>query len=92
MQSVTGSFVTDNSPSSDQLPGPPRAGVVYEFESFRLDPANRLLTHNGKEVPLPGRKRSMHSLLLASRPGALLTKEELMDSVWGSTFVEEAKP
>jgi DNA-binding winged helix-turn-helix (wHTH) protein/TolB-like protein/Tfp pilus assembly protein PilF len=89
MQSVTGSTVPDNSPSSDQLPGSPRAGVVYEFEPFRLDPANRLLTRAGKEVPLPGRAFDA-LLLLASRPGDLLTKEELMDSVWGGSFVEEA--
>jgi len=89
MQSVTSSSVPDNPPSSDQLPGSPRAGVVYEFESFRLDPANRLLTDSGKEVPLPGRAFDA-LLLLASRPGDLLTKEELMDSVWSGAFVEEA--
>src|ERR1700679_1728653 len=89
MESVTRIFVPDNSPSSEQLPGSPRAGVVYEFESFRLDPANRLLTHDGEEVPLPGRAFDA-LLLLASRPGALLTKEELLDSVWGGAFVEEA--
>jgi DNA-binding winged helix-turn-helix (wHTH) protein/TolB-like protein/Tfp pilus assembly protein PilF len=89
MQSVTGSSVPDNSPSPDQLPGSPRAALVYEFEPFRLDPANRLLTRAGKEVPLPGRVFDV-LLLLVSRPGALLTKEELMDSVWGGSFVEEA--
>jgi DNA-binding winged helix-turn-helix (wHTH) protein/tetratricopeptide (TPR) repeat protein len=89
MQSVTGSSVPDNSPSSDPIPGSPRAAPVYEFGPFRLDPANRLLTRDNKEVPLPGRVFDA-LLLLASRPGALVTKEELMDSVWGGSFVEEA--
>ena len=89
MQSVTSSSVPDNSPSPDPLPGSPRAAAVYEFGPFRLDPANRLLTRDHKEVPLPGRVFDA-LLLLASRPGALVTKEELMDSVWGGSFVEEA--
>jgi len=29
-------------------------------------------------------------LLLVRRPGALLTKEELMSSIWGESFVEES--
>jgi DNA-binding winged helix-turn-helix (wHTH) protein/Tfp pilus assembly protein PilF/TolB-like protein len=63
--------------------------VIYEFESFRLDPANRLLTRAGKEVALPGRAFDA-LLLLVRRPGGLLTKDELMASVWSGSFVEES--
>lgn len=63
--------------------------VVYEFENFRLDPLNRLLTCAGQEVSLSGRVLDT-LLLLVSRPGALVTKEELMASVWSDSFVEDA--
>jgi DNA-binding winged helix-turn-helix (wHTH) protein/tetratricopeptide (TPR) repeat protein len=62
---------------------------MYEFESYQLDPANRLLTCSGKEVALPGRAFDA-LLLLVRRPGELLTKEELLDTVWGDSFVEES--
>ena len=66
-----------------------RQGAVYEFEEFRLDPANRLLCRNGKEVVLPGRGFDV-LLMLVRRPRALLTKEELLASIWNGSFVEEA--
>jgi len=62
---------------------------VYEFGPFQLDPDNRLLTKSGAEVRLPGRAFDA-LLMLVKRPGALLTKEELLDSVWGGSFVEES--
>lgn len=63
--------------------------IVYQFESFRLDPANRILANAGKEIPLPGRAFDA-LLLLVQNPGSLVTKEELMTSVWQGSFVEEA--
>ena len=62
---------------------------MYEFGPFQLDPTNRLLTSSGAEVRLPGRAFDA-LLVLVQRPGALLTKEELMASVWGGSFVEES--
>jgi len=62
---------------------------IYEFDHFRLDPANRQLSCKGKEVPLPGRSFDA-LLLLASKPGELITKEELLSTVWQDSFVEEA--
>ena len=62
---------------------------MYEFGPFQLDPDNRLLTKSGAEVRLPGRAFDA-LLMLVKRPGALLTKEELLDSVWGGSFVEES--
>ena len=62
---------------------------VYLFGDFRLDPANHLLTCAGREVALPGRAFDA-LLLLVRRPGALVTKEELMSSIWKTAFVEES--
>ncbi|QHN03580.1 tetratricopeptide repeat protein [Granulicella sp. WH15] len=65
------------------------SAVIYEFNGFRLDPANRLLIRNGKEQPLPGRAFDVLLMLLQS-PGDLLTKEELLTQVWKGSFVEES--
>jgi DNA-binding winged helix-turn-helix (wHTH) protein/tetratricopeptide (TPR) repeat protein len=62
---------------------------IYSFGLFRLDPANRLLTAEGREVPLPGRAFDL-LLCLVEHPGKLLTKEELLSAVWEGSFVEES--
>jgi DNA-binding winged helix-turn-helix (wHTH) protein/TolB-like protein len=89
MQSLIGTSATDIPASPNQSPGVSRSAVSYEFDAFRLDPTNRLLTYSGKEVPLPGRAFDV-LLMLVSRPGALLTKEVLLTSVWDGSFVEES--
>jgi DNA-binding winged helix-turn-helix (wHTH) protein/tetratricopeptide (TPR) repeat protein len=75
--------------SAEDSPGGVRSAVVYEFATFRLDPANRLLTCDGKEIVVPGRAFDV-LLMLVRRPRALLTKEELLASIWSGSFVEEA--
>ena len=62
---------------------------IFEFDHFRLDPANRLLTAEGKEVALPGRAFDL-LLRLVGHPGELLTKEDLLTAVWEGSFVEES--
>jgi len=90
MQHGIGSSSSDPpTPPNDRLSAEPRAGFVYEFGSFQLDPVNRLLTKSGAEVRLPGRAFDA-LLMLVQRPGALLTKEELLATVWGGAFVEES--
>jgi DNA-binding winged helix-turn-helix (wHTH) protein/Tfp pilus assembly protein PilF/TolB-like protein len=89
MQSTVGSSVPDIAPSANQPSIASGGPILYEFDSFRLDPANRLLTQFGKEVPLPGRAFDA-LLLLVARPGGLVTKDELMARVWGGSFVEES--
>jgi DNA-binding winged helix-turn-helix (wHTH) protein/Tfp pilus assembly protein PilF/TolB-like protein len=89
MHSSIRSSFPDSSSLSKPLPGSPRAAFIYEFEGFRLDPANRLLSCGDKEVPLPGRAFDV-LLILVQQPGALLTKEVLLASVWAGAFVEEA--
>jgi DNA-binding winged helix-turn-helix (wHTH) protein len=90
MQHGIGSSSTEPpTPPDDRHPAESRSGIVYEFGPFQLDPDNRLLTEAGTEVRLPGRAFDA-LLMLVQRPGALLTKEELMAKVWGGSFVEES--
>jgi len=66
-----------------------RSQQIYEFESFRLDVAERLLLRDGEVVPL---QPKVFDLLLAlvEHHGRLLEKDELMKLVWPDTVVEEA--
>ena len=84
MPSLIGNPGLDTAKSSQA-----NAAVVYEFEEFRLDPENRLLTAAGKEIVLPGRAFDV-LLMLVRHPRALLSKEELLASIWSGSFVEEA--
>jgi len=66
-----------------------RAKLYYEFESFRLDPAERLLLRDGHPVSLTP-KAFDTLVLLVQNSGHLLEKDELLKSIWPDTFVEEA--
>lgn len=63
--------------------------VLYEFGSFRLDPAEHLLLRDGRPLPLSPKAFEL-LLVLVEKPGKLLTKEELMGRLWPDSFVEEA--
>jgi len=60
----------------------------YEFGKFHLDPQERLLRRNGKQINLQGK---LFDLLveLARRNGKLVSKNDLYQAVWGVTYVEE---
>ena len=89
MQSQLGTSTSDDRPSAKRTPDESDPIVVYEFDSFRLDAVNRLLTRSGQEIALPGRAFDV-LLMLVDHPGALLTKEEMMATVWSGSFVEES--
>src|SRR6185295_4228573 len=56
------------------------------FSPFRLDTLGGQLTRAG--VPVPLRPKTWAVLLhLVERPGQLVTKDELLDSVWGDVAV-----
>ena len=62
---------------------------LFEFDSFRLDPAERLLLRDGKPVPLE--PKVFETLLVLIRHGGrLVGKDELMQAVWPDSFVEES--
>ncbi len=63
--------------------------LVYEFDAFRLDPAERQLLCDGQPVPLTP-KVFETLVVLVERGGHLVEKEELMKLVWADAFVEEA--
>jgi DNA-binding winged helix-turn-helix (wHTH) protein/TolB-like protein/Flp pilus assembly protein TadD len=60
-----------------------------EFGAFRLDPVRRVLWRDGEVVPLTPKALDVLAAL-CEQPGAVVTKEELMQRVWPDTFVEEA--
>ena len=61
----------------------------YEFGSFRLDTAERLLWRNGETVPLTP-KAYETLVVLVKQSGHVVGKDELMKEIWPDTFVEEA--
>lgn len=86
---MIGSPVQETQPISKTASSPSTPPVIYEFESFRLEPANRRLSCEGREILLPGRAFDV-LLMLVQRSGALLTKDDVLDAVWGGTMVEES--
>jgi DNA-binding response OmpR family regulator len=60
---------------------------VYEFDDYRLDAIEGILTREGKEIELtPGEFKMLH--LFLKRAGCTLTSDEVRDAVWGySRFI-----
>ena len=61
---------------------------IYQFDSFRVDVANQLLTRDGEIVPLAPKGFDL-LLFLIENHGRVLTKESLLEGVWAGVFVEE---
>ena len=66
----------------------PTAGYLYHFGQFALDSRKRTLTRDDSPVSLTPKAFDV-LLFLAQNPNRLITKEELLQAVWGDTFVEE---
>src|SRR5258708_33260039 len=64
------------------------AGYVYCFGQFALDSRKRTLSRADSPVSLTSKAFDV-LLFLAQNPNRLVTKEELLQAVWGDTFVEE---
>jgi DNA-binding winged helix-turn-helix (wHTH) protein len=62
--------------------------VRYRFGSFVLDTAGRQLLHRGRRVHLTPKEMDLLLLLLANQ-GRALTKEEILQSLWPHSVVEE---
>src|ERR1700733_7704523 len=62
--------------------------TLYRFEGFEMDPINRVLTGAGKSISLHSRTFDL-LLYMVRNGGRLLTKDELMNAVWGDAAVEE---
>src|SRR5882757_977233 len=61
---------------------------LYRFGQFMLDPGRRTLSRANLSVSLTPKAFDV-LLFLAQNPNRLVTKEELLQAVWGDTFVEE---
>src|SRR5215471_4289393 len=62
---------------------------LYQFGEFTLDVDQRVLSRQGK--PLPLTPKVLETLLiLVQNSGRILEKDELMRRLWPDTFVEEA--
>lgn len=64
-------------------------GAVFEFGEFHLDTAERVLRRNGEVVPLTPKAVSLLELLV-SREGNVISRAEMIETLWPDTFVEEA--
>jgi DNA-binding winged helix-turn-helix (wHTH) protein len=62
--------------------------AVFQFDDFTFDCTTRLLLRDGVERHLSPKAQQLLYLLLAARPG-VLSREELYDALWPSTFVCE---
>jgi hypothetical protein len=65
------------------------AKELYEFGPFRVDPEKETLFRAGESVPLTP-KTFQILLVLIRNSNEVVTKDDIMKTVWPDTFVEEA--
>ena len=65
-----------------------RLGDQLAFGPFRLWPDERLLTRNDEPVPIGGRSFDL-LVALIEKPGAVLSKRDLLKRVWSDVVVED---
>jgi len=58
------------------------------FGPFEFDRSAQLLAREGQEVPLPPRVLGVLDLLVA-RPGQIVSRQELIETVWKDAFVSD---
>ena len=71
-----------------EAPNPDRT-TSYQFGTFQLIPHEHQLLCNGSQIALPP-KTFETLVVLVEKSGRLIEKEELMQTLWPDTFVEEA--
>ena len=64
------------------------ASEVYAFAEFRLDATERRLSRAGEPIALEPKTLDV-LLALVRQAGCLVTKRDLLDSVWPESFVED---
>jgi DNA-binding winged helix-turn-helix (wHTH) protein len=62
---------------------------LYAFSSYRLDPGNCELLHDGHSLPITSKAFQL-LLILVENHGRLVRKDELMRRLWPDVEVEEA--
>lgn len=66
------------------------AGEDYALAGLRLSPATHTVTANGESVSLTYKEFELLALLM-SRPGAVFTREKILQAVWGTDFDGESR-
>lgn len=66
----------------------PASRLIYSFGPFQLDPAERRLLREGRDLRLSPKIFDTLAILV-ERHGLLVEKDELMKTLWPSMFVEE---
>jgi DNA-binding winged helix-turn-helix (wHTH) protein len=69
------------------MPLPP-SGTLWQFDRFTVLPEQRLLLHEGTPVPLTSKSLDTLLVLIENRD-RVVTKDELLRSVWPDVEVEE---
>ncbi len=67
----------------------PESPAALQFGPFLLDRRGGRLLRDGQPIDLAPKPMAV-LCYLAERPGGLVTKEELLDGVWGHRFVSES--
>ena len=65
-------------------------GAVLEVGDVKLDPERHEVTVRGEQVPLPLKEFDLLELLLYNA-GRVLTRETLIDRIWGPNYVGDTK-
>ena len=63
--------------------------VFYQCGDIRIEPANRRLSRHGSEISIEPKTFAV-LLALLDRAGELITRDELLDVVWGHRYVTPA--
>lgn len=66
----------------------PQQGPIYVFESFRVDPARRLILRQQERVRVTAKVFDLLVALIQGRH-RVATRGELMRQLWPDTFVED---
>ena len=61
---------------------------IYRFDEYELDRSRRVLLRGGEDVPLMPKAFDV-LLCLVEHAGQVVTKEQLLQTVWPGAFVEE---
>ena len=72
----------------DEAVGPQPGRRTYAFGPIRLDPVNRLLLDGDRSIHVTAKAFDL-LLYFVEHPNRLLTKDEILASVWRDSFVEE---
>lgn len=69
-------------------PGGGESAALFRFREFTFDCGSHLLLKNGEEQHLSPKAQQLLQMLILSRPKAL-SREQIYDALWPSTFVCE---